>query len=313
MNISILSRLLEIRNKIIIVIPYLLGTTLAISKYNRFNLYNAVLYFCLMILFNASTTLLKNYNSLKKNKENKKRKIKRTELEEFLYSQNINMLHFKILIFIMFLMSGVISIVLALNTDRFLLIIEILCFALGLAYSLGTMPLSSTPFGEFTIGITKGLMVPLMSLYIHVYDQNLIKIIVDGEVIRLNANFMFLLESLTIFLPCAGSIFNIMLAQNMITIRKDIKNRRYTLPVSIGKRKSYKLYKVIYYICYCCIPIGIAFGVLAPISLISIITLKHIKISIKKFRSMKNEKEAFYLSMKNFLLINLVYILILVI
>lgn len=313
MNISIFCKLLELKNKIIIVIPYLLGTTLAICKYKRFNFRNAALYLGLIIFFNASTTLLRHYNDFKTLKELKNKKMRKQEIIKMIEYNKINMKNLKLIIIIMLVISGITSVILALKTDRFVFLLEVLCFILGIMYSFGTMPISRTPFGEIVVGITKGLIIPLIAVYIHIYDQNLIKIGIDGDLFIFKANFIFLIESITIFLPCAGTIFNIMLASNMCTIREDIKNKRYTLPISIGKRKSYKLYKFIYYMSFVSIPLGIIFKILSPLSLISIIIVSHIKNNIKKFRGVRNKKDAFALSMKNFLLINIAYLLIMMI
>ena len=66
MNIQSFLKLVEIQTKVASVIPFMIGTSYAIFKFDNFNIKNALLMFLSMIFFDMTTTAINNYMDYKK-------------------------------------------------------------------------------------------------------------------------------------------------------------------------------------------------------------------------------------------------------
>ena len=100
-----------------------------------------------------------------------------------------------------------------------------------------------------------------------------------------------------------------MLANNICDIDDDIVNKRYTLPIYIGKENALKVFKWLYYIGFISIVIGVFTRALPIISLVTLLVLKLVQENIHKFNKLQTKKDTFILSVKNFVITNLVYVL----
>lgn len=105
-------------------------------------------------------------------------------------------------------------------------------------------------------------------------------------------------------MPAVIGIANIMLANNICDIEDDIENRRYTLPVYIGREKALKLFKMLYYLAYIDMLLLVFLKVVPAVYLLVLLTLSPVAKNIKLFYEKQTKKDTFVLSVKNFVLIN---------
>lgn len=89
--------------------------------------------------------------------------------------------------------------------------------------------------------MTQGFLLTFLVVYIHIYDQSIINL----------------------------EISNIMLANNICDMEDDLENKRYTLPIYIGKERELQVYKITYYIGVVSIVIGVATKLLPVVSLVA--------------------------------------------
>jgi 1,4-dihydroxy-2-naphthoate polyprenyltransferase len=108
-------------------------------------------------------------------------------------------------------------------------------------------------------------------------------------------------------LPICG-IANIMLANNICDIEDDVANRRYTLPVYIGREKALRLFKFIYYIGYLAVVIALLLGIVPILSALVLLTLIPVNKNIKAFYKLQTKKETFALAVKNFIVCNIAFV-----
>ena len=247
MSISSFLKLVEIQTKVASVIPFLLGTFYALYRFNIFNLKNFILMFVSLLCIDMATTAINNYQDFKK--ANKK--------FGYGYESHNAIVRFKLkestvlaTIFILLVTAVIFGILLFLNTNFMVLILGAISFAIGMMYSFGPVPISRTPLGEILSGGFMGLLIPFIAIYIHIYDQNLLNIVLQGEMLNLKINILEMLYIILISMPAAVGIANIMLANNICDIKDDIENKRYTLPIYVGKNNALKVFKVLYYIGY---------------------------------------------------------------
>lgn len=307
MNIKSFLKLVEIQTKVASVIPYLLGTFYALYRYDNFNIKNAIIMFLSMIIFDMTTTAINNYMDYAK-------AIKKEgygyETHNAIVSYNLNPKFVRLIIFIMLVIAAALGILLVKNTNIIVLLIGVISFIIGITYSFGPIPISRTPFGEIFSSLAMGFVITFLSIYIHVFDTGILTINFSNlSNVSINFNIIDLINIFIVSLSPIMGIANIMLANNICDIDDDIENKRYTLPIYIGKENALKLFRYLYYIGFISIVIGVLTRVLPVISIVTLLVLKLVQENINKFNKLQTKKDTFVLAVKNFVVTNLVYAL----
>jgi 1,4-dihydroxy-2-naphthoate octaprenyltransferase len=99
------------------------------------------------------------------------------------------------------------------------------------------------------------------------------------------------------------STANIMLANNICDLERDLLVKRYTLPYYLGVKKALYLFAGIYYLCYLALVIMTVFQILSPICLLFMITIVPVQRNIRLFFKEQEKKSTFMVSIKNYLII----------
>ena len=305
MGITSFFKLVEIQTKVASVIPYTLGTVFALYKFDNFNAKQAVLFFLSMIVFDMTTTAINNYVDY----------TKAIKKEGFGYEEHNAITKYGLkpkrvlgIIITMLIISATLGIMLFLNTDIAILIIGVVCFGIGIFYSFGPIPISRTPFGEIFSGLTMGFFITFLAVYIHIFDQGVLNINISNWNFSLVIDIKMIISIFIITIPAITGISNIMLANNICDIDDDFVNRRFTLPIYIGKEKALKLFRTLYYIGFIGIVVGVVFGILPIVSILTLVALKPVNANIKSFFELQTKKDTFVLAVKNFVITNVIYI-----
>ena len=305
MGIISFLKLVEIQTKVASIIPYLVGTVFALYKFDNFNMKNAILLFLSMIIFDMTVTAINNYVDY----------IKAIKKEGFGYEEHNAITKYGLkpktvlgIIIVMLILSSSLGILLFLNTNIIILLVGLVCFTIGIFYSFGPIPISRTPFGEIFSGITMGFFITFLAIYIHIFDKGILNIsIIDGN-FELMINLKVIISIFVISIPLIVGIANIMLANNICDIEDDFINRRFTLPIYIGKENALNIFKYLYYIGFIGVIIGVILKVLPIISLLVLVVFIPINKNIKSFYIVQSKKDTFILAVKNFILLNVTYI-----
>ncbi len=301
MPISGFLKLVEIQTKVASIIPFLLGTFYALYRFDTFNLKNFILMFVSLLCIDMATTAINNYQDFKG--ANKKRGYG-YEKHNAIVRYDIKESTVVTTIFILLTIAIIFGILLFLNTDFIVLLLGSVSFLMGVFYSSGPIPISRTPFGEIFSGGFMGFIIPFISVYIHVFNKNLITISLKGGTLGVGINLIEVIYIFLISIPLVVGIANIMLANNICDIEDDIENRRYTLPVYIGKSNALKLFTVLYFIGYMSIIILLILKIIPLISIIVlgtfILVYKHVKIFYRE----QTKQNTFVLAVKNFIIMN---------
>ncbi|GKU26991.1 1,4-dihydroxy-2-naphthoate polyprenyltransferase [Clostridium folliculivorans] len=305
MSISKFFELVEIKTKLASVIPFSLGSAFAIYRYKSFNLKNFIIMFISLICFDMATTAINNYIDNTKAKNS-------SENNSLLTKYGANKSKVLLIIFILLAIATTAGIMLTLNTNIIVLLIGIISFIVGIFYTFGPIPISRMPLGEVFSGFFMGFVIIFLSVYIHIFDTNIISFTYQNNILSVGIN---LLEIGCIFLfsiPAIGGIANIMLANNICDVEEDIKNNRFTLPYYIGRPMALKLFKLLYYIGYVDIVLLALLKVIPLASLFVLITLIKVNKNIKLLQDRPIKNENFVVSVKNFLLINTSQVIIMI-
>ena len=306
MNIMSFLKLVEIQTKVASMIPFLLGTTYVLYRFDNFNTINFILMFISLLSFDMTTTALNNYIDYKK-------AIKKHgfgyESHNAIVSYNLKEKAVVAVILTMIAIAVVAGIMLYVNTGFIVLLLGAISFGIGILYSFGPIPISRTPFGEFFSGFTMGFVITFLAAYIHLKDLGFIAYFYQSGVLNISLNLPELLQiSLISVMPICG-IANIMLANNICDIEDDVANRRYTLPVYIGREKALLLFKFIYYIGYLAVVIALFLGIVPILSVLVLPTLIIVNKNIKAFYKLQTKEKTFIMAVKNFVISNIALVI----
>ncbi len=308
MKIKSFFDLVEIRTKVASVVPFLLGTLYTIYHYHKINPKNLIIFFISMISFDMVTTTINNYYDYKKS--NKKSGYN-YENHNPIVNDNLSQKSVQFVIFLLLFIAVISGIILFFNTDIIVLLTGAVCFAVGIFYSFGPLPISRTPTGELFSGFLMGFVILFLSVYINVYDLHLISFSLNNNLFLLEIDYKELSYIFLLSIPCICGIANIMLANNISDMESDLEDKRYTLPVYIGKQKSLFIFTILYCISYIDILALTLLRIMHVYTLLSLLTAIPVIGNIMKFYKQQTKKDTFKLSVMNFLLINVVYIIIL--
>ena len=309
MGINGFLKLVEIQTKAASVTPLLLGSVIAYYRYRQFHWKNFLFLFLSLLCFDMATTAINNYLDYKKARKT----------EGFGYEKHNAIVFYKLkessvlaVIIILLGLAVGLGILLYLNTSTVVLIIGAVSFAVGILYTFGPIPISRMPLGEIFSGLLMGFVILFLSVYIHVVDKNIVHLTIRDGILNMSLNLMELLVLFLLSLPAFMGISNIMLANNICDMKDDLENRRYTLPLYIGKKNSLILFQTLYYIGFADILLLLILGILPITVLPVLLTILPVRKHIGLFLEKQSKPETFPLAIKNFLTMNVPMIVLII-
>jgi len=196
----------------------------------------------------------------------------------------------------------VLGLYLAYLTGIVILILGAVCFLCGILYTFGPVPISRQPLGEIFSGIFYGLCIPFILLYINLPKGTFISLEMSFTTIRLDMNVIPIMTVLLLSIIPVCTTANIMLANNICDLEKDIATKRFTLPYYLGNKALY-LFAGIYYLSYFATLLMVILKVLSPICLVSLLTIFIVQKNIGQFFRIQDKEKTFNCSIKNYIII----------
>lgn len=298
--------LVEIKTKIASFFPFVIGCFFSLTYFGQFHWQYTLLFFVGMLIFDMTTTAINNYMDYQK-AHSKTYKYEENVIGKDGLSVNL----VRGLILSMIAVTALIGLYLSWQTGWLLLVMGLACCFIGVFYTAGPIPLSRMPLGEIFSGLTMGLGIFAMVVYINTYDLGAFYLDVDfasGQ-FALTGNFWSVLALLVASLPLVFTIANIMLANNLRDLEADIKNHRYTLVYYLGRETGLRLFSILMYGCYVAVIVGLLTGVFQWPILIVLTTLPKVRQNLAAHRRELPAPHSFVYSLKNMVLFNTSYAL----
>ncbi|MEC0092348.1 1,4-dihydroxy-2-naphthoate polyprenyltransferase [Paenibacillus macquariensis] len=306
MTLKTFLNLVEIRTKLASMIPFFLGSVYVVFRFEEFQIANFILMFVSLLTFDMFTTAMNNYYDFKKARKK----------EGYGYQEHNAIVKFGLkestvvtLIITLFVTAVGTGMWLVFNTGMVVFLVGGLSFCVGILYSFGPIPISRMPLGELFSGLFMGFVIIFVATFIHVGDQ-LVVIAFDQQNLTLQIDMLEVLLIFLISIPAILCIANIMLANNICDMDEDVENKRYTLPVYIGKSNALKLFRFIYYVSYLDLIVLLFLKVNPMIVVLVLLTLIPLKRNISVFMKKQTKQHTFGLAVKNFLITNMARILV---
>lgn len=308
-NIKSFLRFVELPTKVASIIPFLMGTLYALYRFEDFYVLRFALMFVSLLSFDMATTAINNYYDFKK----------ASKKHGYGYETHNAIVHYKlkestvvatIIILLVLAASG--GIALVTQTGLLVFLLGGLSFLIGILYSFGPIPISRMPLGELLSGLFMGFVIIFISAYIHTDDQVVALLIKEGWV-NLHINIVEVIYLFWFSVPAILGIAGIMLANNICDIDEDMENRRYTLPVYIGRKNALLLFKSLYYASYLDLIVLLMMGVNPILVILVLVTLIPLRRNIALFSQKQEKASTFILAVKNFVIMNVTRIIVLVV
>ena len=300
MKIKAFLKLVEIQTKVASVIPFMTALVYVLYSTGRLNAVNMVVMFFSMLIFDMTVTALNNYFDYKRAE---KKHGYNYEIHNSIVQYRLKISTVRVVIIIMIVVSAALGLLLVYLTNIITLVLGAACFAIGIVYSYGPMPISRTPFGEIFSGLTMGLGIPFITYFINVFDQNVLNISLVSNTFSLSFDLYQIVGICLVSLPAVFGIANIMLANNICDMEDDLPNKRYTLPIVVGKERAIVLLKILFALAYAAIVAAVALGVLPLYSLLTLLTIIPLTKNIKHFTANPTKKDTFGAIVGSFVMI----------
>lgn len=292
----------EIQTKIASLFPFFIGNLFAAYYFEKFSFSHALVMFVSLLCIDMATTALNNYMDYK-------RAVKKHgynfEIHNAIVNYKLSESGVVITILLLLAVGMGMGLLLVLMTDWVVLLIGMASFAVGIVYSFGPLPISRTPFGELFSGFFMGFFIVFLSVYIHLDALELIHVVLSTQEVQLIIQWQELLMIGLYSLPLILGISNIMLANNICDMDDDFENKRYTLPILIGKPKALFIFKWSYMLALLMIPVFIVLGIWSWYGMFALIIIKPIGDCIRDFKREQKKETTFVNAVKAFTIISL--------
>lgn len=292
----------EIQTKAASMIPFALGTVYALYRFNTFSFRNFILMFVSLLSFDMTTTAINNYLDFKKAY---KKHGYGFEKHNAIVRDNIREGEAVAVILVLGITAVAAGVLLYLNTDVTVLLLGMLSFAVGVVYTAGPVPISRTPLGEIFSGFFMGFVIPFLSVYIHAVDDRILSVAVQSGAVFIKASIRETVRIFMLSVPSVTGIANIMLANNICDMEDDWENRRFTLPVYIGRKKALSLFRIVYFVSFVSVFVSVVSGILPAVSLLFFLTAFQIRKNVNRFMEIQTKKDTFPLAVENFAVMNI--------
>ena len=244
-------------------------------------------FFASMFLFDLTTTAINNYVDTKTN------------------GQELQLPRPAALAVILglLLLSASLGIALVLMTDWTVFLLGGLCFLCGVFYTWGPLPISRLPLGEMFSVVFYGLLIPFILLYINQPAGTYLTLAFSGGTLSISLVLPRLIEVALLAVAPACATANIMLANNICDLPKDVLVKRHTLPYYLGVPKALKLFALLYYLPFAASVVMVLVGMVPWVYLLFLLALIPVQRNINTFLKKQEKAETFICSIKNYVVL----------
>ena len=298
--------LVELRTKIASVIPFVVGLLYSIWTFENVNIVNMMLFFVGMLCFDMATTVMNNLMDYLKAKNEAYR-----QEENIIGTSSLTVKQAVMIFGSLVGIATIMGIILVVRTNLMLLFVGMLCFAIGIFYTFGPIPISRMPLGEVLSGVTMGFGIFWIVIFLNSPEAGFAWMGLEDGMLIVRLALLDHFKVALLSLPLVCTIANIMLSNNLCDLETDITNHRYTLVYYIGKTTALKLYQGLYLMSFVAMVLAVVFR-MAPVLMLGTLVVgipvyKNIQLFIQK----QEKRTTFALAIKNMVMIHVMQIVLL--
>lgn len=266
MTVKNFFQLAQMQTTITTVLTSFFGAVYAWYNYGIFNPFLTLLALLLVLFFLMAVNIRDNYVDY----EVASKKGARSADRMVIGRESLKLKEVRAAYTILGVLSALIILFLTVQTTIFLFFAAVISFAIGVLYTAGPLPISSTPTGEIFTGITMGFGVFFATFYVNTFQV----LTFSGSAI---------IEVLMVSTPTTICAINIVLANNICDLEEDVEDNRYTLPYYIDISKASLLFALLYYVAYLSVVLSVVLDILPLTTILSLLSFPFIQKNINSF------------------------------
>ncbi|HPJ02990.1 MAG TPA: UbiA family prenyltransferase [Candidatus Limiplasma sp.] len=288
-------KFVELSTKLVSLTPFLIGVAYSLYRNNTLDFLATGILFVAVLFWSLTVTMINNYID------------RRREGKELHFSKAVSLA----LIYVTGGAAMLLGLWLSYLYGLPVLFAGAISFGVGILYSFTPISISRTPYGEIASGLTEGFLVIFLTVFVNAHTGSVqyADLQISGRVISASMDWVSMLALLLLALPNMCCTSNIMLSNNICDVERDVQSKRYTLPYYIGQKHALRLYGALYVAAYAAIAVSVIAGVLAPLSLLALLTAPLVYRNVKAFVKKPVKAETFILSVKNYTILLYGYLL----
>lgn len=295
----------EIQTKVASMFPFTLGILFAVYRYEMLKWENIFWMLISLVTLDMATTALNNFMDYK-------RALKREgygfEVHNALGGGQLTEVQGAVIIGVLLMISIASGLILAFKTDVLVLLVGMVSFGVAILYSWGPLPISRTPLGELFSGLFMGCGIFFLATYINIYELGFVVFQWSDYHFNFGMNVKEVMILIIASLPLVVGIANIMLANNICDIEDDMLNKRYTLPVYIGKEKALWIFGGLYVIAYLNWVLMIFMKWMPFVGVLALLTAVPVSQLVRTFLEKQEKATTFVIAVKSFVLMSGAYV-----
>ncbi|WP_407891835.1 1,4-dihydroxy-2-naphthoate polyprenyltransferase [Lacticaseibacillus sp. N501-2] len=288
MSIAAFLEVVEARTKLASILPCLVGAGFSLAYFHQFNWLNSFLFFVALLAIDMATTAINNLMDYHHAKAKDYQRHTNVIGRRHLKPQSV--LH---LIMTLLLLALVLGLVLVWRTQWVLFFIGGFCVLIGIFYTSGPLPLNRLPLGEVFSGVTMGLGIPALMVFVNVLPQSFIAVTWQWPDLFVSGNWVALLTLGLVCVMPMGTIANVMLANNLCDLTEDQANHRMTLPMYLTHNQALGLYATLAFGGFVAILAAVMFGLLRWPALLVLVVLPLVWHNTRKFLAAQIKAQTF--------------------
>lgn len=275
----------EIRTKITSLFAFLMALAWLFAVGGPIRWLPTLVFFLSMFLFDLTTTAINNFVDTRTNGQSLPFR-RATALA---------------LLLALFAVSAALGLWLVALTDLTMLLFGGACFLCGVFYTWGPLPISRLPLGELFSGVFYGLAIPFLVLYLNMPEETFLTLALSGWDLSVTLRLGPLVQVLLLAVAPGCATANIMLANNLCDLERDIAVKRHTLPYYLGVGRSLGLFRLLCYLPFGAAAVLVASRALPPIYLLLFLALVPMRKNIAAFQAVQDKETTFPCSIRNYL------------
>lgn len=289
MNLKKFWIIIEPRTKTLSIFPAILGILFSDTYFGQLDLRDSLIFLVGAVIFDSMTSALNNVADFYKGTTDK-------------YQTHINLVGKNdidpkagaIVVIIMLITATAIGIYLTIRVGLLLLLLGMFCFAVGIFYTFGPLPLSRLPLGEVFSGITMGLIIPMIAVIINVAPNEFMGIAISKNNLIFNLNWVNFLAFCLVCLTPIFVIAAVELANNVADYKEDLGNNRYTIAMYFKKPTLIKAFKILEYAGYGAVVLAVILKILPWTTLMIFLALPYIFKLVNIFSDKQLKRGTFH-------------------
>lgn len=288
MTIPAFLEVVEARTKLASILPCLVGLGFSLAYFHQVNGLNSLLFFVALLCIDMATTAINNLMDYQ-------------HAVAADYQTNTNVIgrrHLKPqtvlnLIITLLFVALVLGLWLVWRTQWVLFFIGGFCVLIGIFYTSGPIPLNRLPLGEVFSGVTMGLGIPFLMVFVNVLPQSFVAVTWQWPNLFVSGSWVALITLILVCVMPMGTIANVMLANNLCDLKEDTANHRTTLPMYLTHKQALGLYASLAYGGFVAILIAVGLGLLRWPALIVVVALPLVWRNTQKFLALQDKTKTF--------------------